>query len=351
MAQAASDSGRSGRSPAWIDDYRAIAERAALVDLSDRTLVELAGDDRASFLHNLCTQDVRRLAEHMGAEAFITSVQGKILGHIYVFAEPEALVVETVPGQTAALLAHFDRYLIREKVTLTDRGRARAEVMVAGPGSPAVLTKLTGAPLPEANLASSDAKIGAAAVRIRSSDLLHPVGFLLECSRGDLEALSAALEGAGATPVSGAAVEAARIEQGTPFYGQDITEKNLPQEVGRDERAISFVKGCYLGQETVARIDALGHVNKRLVSVQFDSARSGEAQPPAHDEPLLAEGQEVGRVTSATFSPRLGSALALAYVRRGHEQPGTRLDSRMGGAQVIALPVPKPQAARNTGAQ
>jgi folate-binding protein YgfZ len=130
------------------------------------------------------------------------------------------------------------------------------------------------------------------------------------------------------------AVEAARIEAGAPLFGRDITLENLPQEVGRDAQAISFTKGCYLGQETVARIDALGHVNKLLVGVKF----AGD-QLPAARTPLRAGGKSAGEVTSAAWSPRLGAVLALAYVKRLLAKPGTRLESDAGSAEVVALPL------------
>jgi folate-binding protein YgfZ len=130
------------------------------------------------------------------------------------------------------------------------------------------------------------------------------------------------------------AFEAARIEAGMPVYGIDFNEENLPQEVGRDDRAISFTKGCYLGQETVARIDALGHVNQRLVGVRFFGS-----DLPAGGMELTREGRIVGAVTSAAFSPKLDAPIALAMVRREANSPGTRLASAIGECEVVALPL------------
>jgi folate-binding protein YgfZ len=130
------------------------------------------------------------------------------------------------------------------------------------------------------------------------------------------------------------AFETARIESGMPRYGVDFNEENLPQEVGRDREAISFTKGCYLGQETVARIDALGHVNQRLAGVRF----FGSGVPSGGTE-LAREGRIVGSVTSAAFSPKLDAPLALAMVRREANSPGTRLSSAAGECEVVALPV------------
>jgi folate-binding protein YgfZ len=130
------------------------------------------------------------------------------------------------------------------------------------------------------------------------------------------------------------ALEMIRVEQGYPWYGIDISEENLPQEVDRNAQAISFTKGCYLGQEPVARIDALGHVNKVLGGVTF----TGEELPTAGRE-LWADGKVVGQVTSAGWSPRLARPLALAYLRRGFQAAGVRLTSNLGEATVVALPL------------
>jgi folate-binding protein YgfZ len=129
-------------------------------------------------------------------------------------------------------------------------------------------------------------------------------------------------------------LEIARLEAGFPWFGIDITADNLAPEVGRDKQAISYVKGCYLGQETIARIDALGHVNRLLVGVAIEAA----AVPPQGSE-LTAAGKTVGHVTSAVFSPRLQAPLALAYVRRGYNEPGAKLTSTAGPARVVALPL------------
>jgi folate-binding protein YgfZ len=129
-------------------------------------------------------------------------------------------------------------------------------------------------------------------------------------------------------------LEMLRIEQGYPWFGVDISEENLPQEVNRNQQAISFTKGCYLGQETVARIDALGHVNRMLCGVAF----SGNEMPDAGLQ--LNSGDKVaGQVTSAAWSPKLGHPLALAYLRRGSEAPGTTLSSVSGDGTVMAIPI------------
>ncbi len=251
-------------------DYEALSSGAGLVDFGDRTLIEIAGEDRAKFLHNLCTNEIRKLAPGAGCEAFLTNVQGKILAHVLVFSGPDSLVLETVPGQAETILAHLDRYLIREKVELSDRSLDWSEWLLAGPQAESLLTGLTGGASPAALFASQKSQIAGHEVWLRRVDLAGPHGFLIDCRRADAAAIGQGFVDVGARRVGLEAFEARRIEVGFPFYGADISDKNLPQELARDNRAISFTKGCYLGQETVARIDALGHVNQTLVGVRFD---------------------------------------------------------------------------------
>ena len=318
----------------WLPQYEALIGRVGLVELGKRTQIEIAGPDRASFLHNLCTNEIRKLAVGSGCEAFLTTVQGKTLAHVFVFAGPDALVLETVPGESEKILAHLDHYLVCEQVTLTDRTEVWSELLLAGPESESMLEKVAAVRPPQACLAHAPAKLGDAPVWLRRADLTSSVGFLIAVRDGDLSSVTAELRAAGAVACSTDAFQAARIERGFPLFGIDISDKNLPQEVARDSMAISFIKGCYLGQETVARIDALGHVNKTLVGLKF-----GGSEIPTAGMELSTEGQPAGHVTSAAYSPRLDLPLALGYVRRGANTPGSRVASAIGEAEVIRLPV------------
>jgi hypothetical protein len=173
---------------------------------------------------------------------------------------------------------------------------------------------------------------------IRRVDITQPGGFLISCARSALAQLWKSLRDGGARPCGAEAFEMTRIEAGTPEYGRDLSDANLPQELARDARAISFTKGCYIGQETVARLDAMGHVNRTLCGVCFAAAEIPLVGTEFHGE----AGKSLGQVTSAAFSPRLGAPLALAYVRRGTNTPGSRLESSLGAAEVVALPIATP---------
>jgi folate-binding protein YgfZ len=315
-------------------EYAALNGAVGVADFSDRTQIELAGADRQTFLHNLCTNEVRRLSAGAGCETFLCNAQGHVLALANVFCGAESVVVETVPGQEAKLLAHFDRYLIREKVELRPRSDDWAELLLAGPGADELLKPLVPHP-PQRLLDHVEVRIGEAVASLRRVDITLPYAYLISCSRTAIAAVWDELCERGAKPSGSEAIEMARIEAGTPYFGRDIADANLPQEVARDSRAISFVKGCYIGQETVARLDALGHVNRTLCGVRFD----GSDIPAAGTELTDEAGKVVGHVTSAAFSPRLAGPLALAYVRRGANGPGARLESKAGAAEVMSLPI------------
>lgn len=313
--------------------YAALTRAAGLVELAGRTLLEITGGDRAAFLHNFCTNDIKKLAPGAGCEIFLTDVRGKTYGYGYVFCEEASLVLETVPGQAETIINNLDRYLIREDAQPHDRAGEWSELLLAGPQAENVLGKLGVENLPAERLTHGAARIGDAPARLRRVAWTGPSDFLIQTSSADVDAARDALLAAGAVLCGKAAFETARIEAGTPLFGRDVTAANLPQEIDRDRWAISFTKGCYLGQETVARIDALGHVNKTLRGLRF----SADAAVPEPGMELTADDKPAATVTSAAYSPKQGAPFALAYVRRGFDAPGTKLHSPHGEAEVAAL--------------
>ncbi len=287
--------------------YDALRSGRAIVELADWSSVTLTGKDRQSFLNNFCTNDVKRLAAGDSCEAFFTNVKGKILGHGLVTCRQAELVIIGVPGQAATLIEHLDRYLIREDVQLRDTTAERNYLLLTGGRSPRSFSwnLIGGRAAGVAELAPRELASHLSALRDQGFVVAGPIAFT-----------------------------AARIEDGVPLFGVDFDEQNFPQEVGRDREAVSFTKGCYLGQETVARIDALGHVNQKIAGVQF----FGDEVPTAGTDLSLAN-KKVGRVTSAAFSPKLKAPLALAILRREANAAGTRLESPLGECEVVRLPV------------
>lgn len=314
-------------------EYQTLTSGCGLIDLTGFTEIELTGKDRVQLLNNLCTNDLKKYGPGEGCEAFMLNVKGHIIGHVYLFVTEESLLLHTVPHQADALLPQIDKYTLREDVVAEDRSQEWASLLLCGPTSEAVLSQLSATELPTQMLSHKSVSLAGVTAHIYQFDWLCENGYLLHCPLAEAETIWSALVTAGAKPVGAEAAETARIERGSPYFAVDIVAKNLAQELDRDSRAISLTKGCYLGQETVARLDALGHVNRLFRGLKFPSADLPlEGVKLGHEKP-------VAEVTSATLSPKLGTALALGYVRRGHEKPGTMIPTEFGDVEVVQLPV------------
>lgn len=357
------------------NEYTAIQAGRAVVELANWTRIRVTGADRQTFLHNFCTNDVKRLQPSQACEAFFTNVKGKVLGHGLITCREQELVVVGEPGQAMRLIEHLDRYVMREDVQFHDTTSEWSHLLVVGSRStgtepPSSLRPPSGSPHPSENslhprsdetLPNSPPRYSGEGQGEGPSELAEDhmpdrcakggtrelpwptfawdlVGRddarLVECRRHELPLVQRTLAEQGFVPVGSQAFATARIEASVPLFGVDFDDRNLPQEVGRNQQAISFTKGCYLGQETVARIDALGHVNQQIAGVRFP----GNSLPSIGDT-LTVNGDVAGHVTSATFSPRLRAPLALAMLRREPSRVGSRLDSPVGGCEVVALPL------------
>lgn len=293
---------------------------ALLLDRSDRVRLEVSGPDRAKFLHNLTTNDVKRLVAGQGAETFVTSLQGKTLGLMILLAGDDRILVLTDPGGAEHLAPHLAKYGVFDDVAILDVGPRTFEFHVFGVQAEEALRQ-SGAELPEAgDLRHLVTTSGGRPVRLSRESSFGFPGYTLIGDRADVDAVRGAILDGGAVPINDESAEPLRIEAGTPMFGRDVSVENLPQEVGRDARAINFVKGCYLGQETVARIDARGHVNRHLRGLILDA---GSENPPLPGAAVESEGKIVGVVTSAAYSPRRGCVVALGYVRTAQSKPET----------------------------
>ena len=300
---------RMNTSPAG---YEAWHDRAAWADLGHRTTVLAKGPDAVRFLENFTTAAVGPLAVGGGTETFFTDSRGWVIALATVLRVDEGLVIEAAVGLGERLRDHLEHYHIREQVELIDASADVGSLLIAGPAAVAWLTAHATSGGDEAARVSerlfdhAEGSLGGIAVRLVRTDWWGEHGFLVRCAGEDHAAVAAWLRESGLPEAALDTVETTRIEQGTPAP-VDMPEKTLPQELGRDARAISFTKGCYLGQETVARLDALGHVNRRLAAVAV------EGELPAAAE-VMADGSTAGQLTSRCHSPRLGCSLGLGIL-------------------------------------
>lgn len=320
------------------DEYRKVISGAGVAPLLDWTTLRIAGGDRASFLHNLCTNDVRTLAPGEGQEAFLTDVKGKIVAHFVVLAGEDELLLVTVPGQAQRIITHLDRYIIREDVQLADESPSLAWLIVVGRQSVDSLERLCSGCTAKlaANWAHAVVRVAGESLRLVRCEWPWCDGFMVGRPSAHVGAIARRLGESGAVACSEHVWHTVRIESGWPLYDVDFDASHLPQEVGRDAQAISFRKGCYLGQETIARIDALGHVNKRLATIAVGA--EDDPKPLEVGAELFAGDQVVGVVRSACWSPTLIRPLALAMVRRGFNEAGSEM--RCGDRTALVINTP-----------
>lgn len=285
-----------------------------------RSHIELTGNDRAKFLHNFCTNDILKLSPGQGCEAFICNVKGRVIGHITVFVDETSLWLEGVSGAAATLTAHLDRYLIREDVTITDRSAEVTELLLVGPSASELITQFFG----ECRLGldqSQRRSIEGVEVRIAHIDRLDHPTWLLIVPKSAADQVVRQFTAQGIPLGTVEQMESMRISAGFPHYGRDITDEHLAQEVGRTARCISFTKGCYLGQEPIARLDALGHTNRELrrLASTASGLTSGMIVRDAENT------QDIGVITSASSSPEGNGSIALGYLKSRWLTAGTNV--------------------------
>ena len=321
-------------------EHRAARGSVALADRTALGRAAVTGRDRAAFLQGMLTNDVKALQPGQGCAAGFLDAHGKVMALLAVYALDDRLWLELPSGLTEKTLQLLDHFLISEKAYFEPADDAFVVLGVEGPGAAAVLARLSGVAVDLPRYGHAAATIAGAAVRIIRRDEVGGPGFHLWIGPPEAAAVWEALRAAGAAPMGFEALDTLRIEGGVPWYGRDVDETVLMPETGLEEM-IHYKKGCYIGQELVARVKYRGHVNRALGGLRLEGERV-----PAPGAPVVVEGKEIGRVTSSARSFALGAPIALAYVRREHGEPGTAVAVADGDAllpaTVAALPFVRP---------
>ena len=321
-------------------EYRAVRENVGLFDLSHRGLLQFTGPDRLSFLQGMLSNDLRGLKTFDGQYAALLTQQGKVVADVRVLCAMNSFYLDFWEHLREKMLAHLNRYLIADEVEIADRSDEYSTLSLQGPQSEALLRDVIGAAeLPHKAFGHAMVQIEGAAICVVAAS--HS-GFDLIIPIADSEKIARRLMVSGEPFslrwVGTEAQEILRVEAGIPLYGVDFSEDNLLLEVGLDH-AVSFSKGCYLGQEVVERIRSRGHVNKKLSGLLLDGEK-----PPEPGSSIEANGKLVGTVTSSVISPRLNRSIALGYVSKEFWTPGTevtiRSDAGESRATVAVLPFP-----------
>jgi len=298
--------------------YRQLRHGVAWAELPQRSLVVATGRDAVAFVDRFTTASLAPLMPGHGTESVFCDARGHVLAVALVLRTDDGLEIDAGAPASSALLEHLEHHHIREQVEFRDASSAHATMLMAGPAAADWLAARLGA-VAAAPGDHTGGVAGGTAVQVVRIDGYGPDAFLLRTAAADAAALRGWLADSGLAMATSEAIETVRIEQRTPA-SVDIPEKTLPQELDLPARAICFTKGCYLGQETVARLDALGHVNRRLAVVGC----AGRVPPPL-GTPLLADGAPVATITSACAAPGAEASLALALVHRRGAEPTARL--------------------------
>ncbi len=328
-------------------EHAALRASAGVVDLSSRSRVCLVGNDRARYLHGQVTNNVKKLVPGTGTYATVTTAKGKMEADLNILCLAEELLLDFEPGLTEKITQRLDKFIVADDVQIVDAAPHYGLLTVQGPRSAEVIHSL-GLPgasevpaKPFQSVKITDATLGE--LYLVRLPRLGTDGFDLYVPNDALGAVAdkliAAARQFGGRACGWTAFETARIEAGLPRFGQDMDETNLPLECGLEARAVSYSKGCYIGQEVINRIHSVGHVNRELRGL-----RLADALPalPARGDKLFHAGKEVGYVTSAVFSPALQANIALGYVRREVNQIGTELILPAAGGDSAVQIVPLP---------
>jgi len=307
---------------------------AAVADLSDWGLLRLTGRDRATLLQRISTNDLRPLRSGLLLPTIFVTAKGRIVDRALVLDRGDGLVLLTEPEGRGRLPEWIRRYILTEEVAIEDLAPAARAVALLGPLAPRIAEALAGHPPEERSFAR--ASIGGVEALVAPLEILPNAWVIITDTAGIDRTLAAAAEAAGEAGLpylDAAELDLLRIEAGLPAAGRELTEDRNPWEA-RQDALISLRKGCYLGQEVIARLNTYEKVQAHLVGL-----RLGEAPPPACPCPILdcrGDGSEiaVGELTSAARSDLLGETIGLGYVRVDREAPGTRL--RVGPGRVPA---------------
>ncbi len=325
-----------------LRQYEALTQTAVYYVRTDRGLLRIIGRDRSTWLHNLTTNQIKPLKTGEGNYAFALNLQGRIVFDANVFMEPDAILLDLDRGFVESAKRHLAKYAVVEDVAIEDESDRFGRIAVAGPQAACVFS-LFGAVGPGSISLPGlvDLSYQGTRVRVLRTDFCgeFTLDVLIPCDTMALAAELFAIQGRGmVVPVGEEIIRIRRIEAGIPWPVHEITENVLPAETRQLSRAVSFNKGCYLGQEVVERMRSRGVVARQLVGFEIE----GDELPPRGADVEGPEGKPAGSLTSVCPSMGLGRTIGLGYVRTVYTTAGTSVringNDRTWNAKVVELP-------------
>lgn len=318
-----------------LEEYQAVRNNVGIVDLSHRGKLRLSGKEYIKFLQGMLTNDVNKLEEGRGLYATLLTVKGRVIADMNVYRERESILLDLEPGLNEKIREHLIKFRLSYRANIEDVTENLALLSVHGPNSRKLLQKTVGEAFPELSEYGFLVKeVNSYRVMVARVNRTGEEGYDIFVPSEGVQVLWKSLtesgKEVGPKPVGLNAMEVLRVEAGIPKYGIDVTENTIPIEAGL-WHALSFEKGCYVGQEVIARIKWRGHVNRHLVGLVIE----GEKLPVSGDK-IVHDGREIGYITSSTFSPIMEKVIALGYIRREFRDPGTKVLVKTGGEEKTA---------------
>ena len=318
-----------------LQEHHAVRQGVGIVDLSHRGRLRLTGSDRTAYLHRIISNDVEGLSVGAGNYATILTNRGKIIADMKVYVFEESIGLETDAETTSSLYQELDKYLIADDVTIEDLTDRTGTIGVHGPTSAQLLQEVYGLEvehLPEHHSVIHDIE-GQCITCVRANET-GEIGYNLCTTSESIEWLwdTTLTKGRGfsAQPVGLTALNTLRIEAGIPRYGTELDDSVFPGEAEL-EGAVSFEKGCYIGQEIVARMKYRGHPNRLLRGFEIASDT-----PPQSGDRLLDGDKEIGWITSAVVSPTSGKTIGMGYIRIAFTDQGSQVEVETTNGRVNA---------------
>lgn len=302
----------------------------SVAELPNGFAIEIRGADATKVINNLCTNDIARLQEGRVAESFVTDLRGWVVAHGVVVKRPNWILLLGSHPQPENITNHVDRYIIREDAQVGNLTPQKNVLLLDGADADAWLGQLCGQELSDQEDVW-DLSLEGSAVLAARLPITGPQAIGLVCDREQSTGVREHLVAAGCQALSVEEFQFRRIANGWPLSPADIRDKTIPQELDRDKTAISFTKGCYLGQETIARLDARGQLQKKLCVLETRQQDSG-LQPA---DSVMQGDKEIGQLTSLAAAPSQNRTLALGFLKRGNFEPGTELRCQNVALRVL----------------